>query len=173
MNSFTHITKYVALYGLFLVTFGLAGLDKFLTEGVPGWFTQQFGETFLATLPGLSFAYYKIALLEVAVVLIFVTSFVRGEFLENRDRSFLKLGLALSLIVFVVLGFGLRLTKDFGGAANLFFYFGATLVCLFVVQKDEEVEALKSMDRERQGHGGPTAAKKVANARGPVLVTEE
>ncbi|TVR16721.1 MAG: hypothetical protein EA391_07265 [Balneolaceae bacterium] len=127
--------KFVAIQLLLLMTFGLASLGKWRTQNIPESFSDRFGETWMAALPGdLFIPFYSIVLLETVIALLIVVSIVRAEWLANSNKLFLKTGLVLSLFVFVMLGYGLRLTGDFGGAANLFFYFGATLIALFVVE---------------------------------------
>ncbi len=77
-----------------MITFGPASLAKWQEGGVPDLFTDQFGDTWMGSLPG-----------------------------------------------------GLRLTGQFGGAANTFFYFGTTLLALWFtgqVQKDRTNEQEKS-----------------------------
>ena len=127
--------KFIAIQLLFLMTFGLASLGKWRNGGIPESFSNRFGETWMASLPGgLFIPFYSIALVETAIALLMIVSLVRTEWLAKSNKLFLRIALVLSLFVFVMLGYGLRLTGDFGGAANLFFYFGATLVALFVVE---------------------------------------
>jgi hypothetical protein len=116
------------IYVLFLYTWLMTGLGKFMSGGVPDFFIQKFGETFLAQVPGLTVAYYQIAFFELAAGLVFLISLLKLEFLPGRDKSFLLLGLFLSQVTFAMLGFGLRLTQDHAGAASIFFYMGATAV---------------------------------------------
>jgi hypothetical protein len=67
-----------------------------------------------------------IAALELTVTLGLIVSLVKKEFLPGTEKTLLKATLLLAQFVFVMLGFGLRLTQDFAMAANLFFYFGLT-----------------------------------------------
>lgn len=127
--------KFLAIQLLILMTFGLASLSKWNNGGIPESFSDRFGETWMASLPGgLFIPFYSIVLLETAVTFIIIVSLARTEWLAKSNKLFLRMALVLSLFVFVMLGYGLRLTGDFGGAANLFFYFGTTLVALFVVE---------------------------------------
>jgi hypothetical protein len=118
----------IAIYFIYGTTFTLAGGLKVLEKGVPAWFTDQFSKTFLKTFPGINIAYWSIALMECAVPVLLVISLVRTEFLPGQSPLFLQMAVALSAIIFGVLGFGLRLVNDFAGAANSFFYFGAALI---------------------------------------------
>lgn len=81
-------------------------------------------------------SFYLITFLETAVFFMMLISLFRLEWLKDSNKLYLRIGLTLSLFIFVILGYGLRMSGDFGGAANLFFYFGATLIALFVVEKE-------------------------------------
>ena len=134
--------RVLAIQFLMLATFVLAALAKWEPGTIPAGFIEQFGETWLASLPGgLFIPYYTIAVTETLAALLFLVSLFRGEFLSGRDKTWLKAGLVLSLFIFVILTFGLRLTAQFQGTANTFFYFGATLLCLYIVEKEESVSS--------------------------------
>jgi hypothetical protein len=134
--------KLLPLYLLFLSTFGLAAWSKLSVPGVPAWFETQFATTFLNAFPGaLALNFYLIAVLEALVATGFAVSLARREFLPGRGRAWLLSSLLLAELVFVVLGFGLRMTGDHAGAANLFFYFGATLVALWYVEASSRASA--------------------------------
>lgn len=129
--------KYIAIQGLFLVTFGLASLAKWQRSGVSENFIEQFGDSWLALLPfGLALSYYTIALAETLIFVLFVLSVFKLEWLKESDKMYLRLGLIAALFVFVILAYGLRLTAQFGGAANAFFYFGVTLFSLYLAEKE-------------------------------------
>ncbi len=134
--SWLEYLKLLPVYCLFIGTFGQASTEKFLSGGVPEWFKNQFQNTFVNKMPGgLSAQYYFIACLEATVVLLFLLSLGTMEFLPFRDTSFLKAGLVLALFVFFALGFGLRVSGDFQGAANLFAYFGVTFLIFIYVER--------------------------------------
>jgi len=97
---------------------------------------KQFSATFLNAFPGsLKIQYYALALLELCVVLLFLLSGFQLEFLAGAERSYLKCALILALFTFFALGFGLRMSGDFQGAANLFMYFGVTFLIFIYVEK--------------------------------------
>lgn len=130
--------KWLAIQCLLLMTFGLAGWAKWAPGGIPAGFQEQFGATFLAALPGgLFLPYYTIAVTETLAFFLALWSVFRREFLPNRSRPILRAALTLSLFIYVILGFGLRLTAQFPGAANLYMYFGVTLLALWMVERDE------------------------------------
>lgn len=138
MNNFAWIeyVKLLPIYCLFIGTFGQASSEKFLSGGVPDWFRKQFEPTFVSKLPGgLTAQYYLIACLEATVVLLFLLSLGTMEFLPFHDVHLLKSALVLSLFAFFALGFGLRVSGDFQGAANLFSYFGVTFLIFIYVDR--------------------------------------
>jgi hypothetical protein len=60
---------------------------------------------------------------------------MRAEFLERKSAKCLPAMLVWSLFVFLQLGFGQWLTKEFNGAFQQFMYFSGTLLALeFVVR---------------------------------------
>lgn len=131
-----NVQRFLALlpvYALFIVTFALAGFGKLLEPGVPQWFSDQFGQTFLAQFPGLGVSFYSIAILEALAAVLFLVSLVKGESLSTGKTTILNLGLLVSALVFCQLGFGLRLVNEFTGAFNLFMYTVGTGVAYLYV----------------------------------------
>jgi hypothetical protein len=121
----------------------ISGVDKLTSGGTPAWFVAQFSETFIATFPGVNVAYLILGVMEIAVAVILVISVITLEFTPKRPKTFLLLAIALSALTFGFLGFGQNLTSNFDGAANLFFYFGATLVAFLAVVRDHDFVLLK------------------------------
>jgi hypothetical protein len=122
----------LAINLLFLMLWGFASVSK-LQSGRPSWFPDKFGPTFLATFPGLTATFWILTLCELLVFLLAIIALGRLEFLERRPATVLSWMLAGSLLVFVQLGLGQWLTKDFNAAAQLFNYFAGTLLALFFV----------------------------------------
>lgn len=122
--------KVLAIQLFFGTTFLLAAWLK-CSAGIPDWFLQQFGATWLAALPGgLPAVYYFLALLESIALLGFVVSLLRGEFLPGRFKQILKTSLTFSLFIFTVFAFGSRLTGKFDVASiNLLYFLGALISC--------------------------------------------
>ena len=115
-----------AIILIFVVLFGTAAWDKFKSGKTPDWFIKQFENTFIAKMPGgTALGYWKIATLEAVLTLAFLASLVLP--------ALLPFALVSSLFMFGFLLFGLRLINDFQGSANMFIYFTATLVSLFLV----------------------------------------
>lgn len=116
---------------------GFPGVAKLSAGGVPGWFAEQFGGTFLASLPGLAASFYSIGILETLAALAAVGSLLRGEFLRDGRPSLLLTSIVLSLVLFVQLNFGKQLLADYDGTHDLFMYFAGMLVILSVVRSLE------------------------------------
>jgi hypothetical protein len=119
----------LAINLLFLMVWGFASVSK-IRNGVPSWFGDKFGQTFLAHFPGLTATFWLLTAAETAAFALALVSLLRGEFLGRRTPAWLTAMLAWSLFVFLQLGFGQWLTSEFNGAFQQFVYFGVTLVAL-------------------------------------------
>jgi hypothetical protein len=124
----------LAINILFVMVWGFAGIGKLL-EGIPPWFGDKFGKTFLATFPGLTLTFWTLAASEVVALGLGVIALLRLEFLENfldyiPGRRWLTATLVWSLFVFLQLGFGQWLTAEYNGAFQQFVYFSGTLIAL-------------------------------------------
>lgn len=125
MTSLQLIRNFAIVF-IYAVLFGTAAYDKWKTLSTPDWFKKQFENTFIHRLPGgASIGYWLIAAFEVLLTFGFLASLFVPALLP-----FALLG---SLFMFGILLFGLRLISDFQGSANMFVYFGATLLSLFIV----------------------------------------
>lgn len=111
---------------IFAILFGTAGFDKLKTLQTPEWFIKQFEKTFLGKMPAIiKLAYWKIAIFEALLAIAFIASlFVPG---------LLQIALLGGMLLFGFLCFGLRLISEFQGSANMFIYFTASLVALYVI----------------------------------------
>ena len=126
MNLDLQYFRNLAIIMIFAVLFGTAAFDKFKTLKTPEWFLKQFENTFIAKLPGgVSLGYWGIATAELLVTILLLASIV--------ITPLLPIALTCALFVFAKLCFGLRLVSDFQGSANMFIYFTATLISLFVI----------------------------------------
>lgn len=116
----------LAIIFIFSVLFVTSAYEKWKVLSVPDWFTKQFASSFAGKYPSfLRLSYWIIAGLELLLALLFVASVIMP--------TLLPLALILSLFLFGILCFGLRISYDFQGSANMFTYFTATLVSLFLV----------------------------------------
>ncbi len=126
MENLESFRNYAIIF-IYVALFGTAAWDKLKTFQTPEWFVKQFEKTFVAKLPGgAKLNYWVIAFLELGLTLLFLTSAL--------NFALLPLALCASLFLFGILLIGLRITYDFQGSANMFVYFGATLLSLFLVQ---------------------------------------
>ncbi len=115
-----------AIIFIYAVLFGTAAYDKWKTLSMPDWFGKQFENTFIKRLPGgASVGYWFIAAFEAVLTIAFIISIF--------NIAVLPFALLGSLFLFGFLLFGLRITYDFQGSANMFVYFGTTLLSLFFV----------------------------------------
>lgn len=125
MLEFQTVLNYAIIF-IYTLLFGTAALDKWKTLSTPDWFSKQFENTIIHKLPGkASVGYWLIATAEALLTFAFVAS--------AFNFAFLPFALIGSLFLFGLLLFGLRITYDFQGSANMFTYFGTTLVSLFLV----------------------------------------
>lgn len=122
----------LAINLLFLSVWGFAAVGKVIS-GMPSWFPGKFGKTFLAAFPGLTATFWLLTVSELLALALAAGALARLEFLGRRPPCFLSWMLASSLFVFVQLGFGQWLTKDFNGAFQQFMYFCGALLALQVV----------------------------------------
>jgi hypothetical protein len=125
MTDFQPTLNFAIIF-IYTILFGTAAFDKCKSFATPDWFVKQFENTFINKLPGkAAVGYWLIALFEVTLTLLFVVS--------AFNFTLLPYALLGSLFLFGSLLFGLRLVYDFQGSANIFVYFGTTLVSLFLV----------------------------------------
>lgn len=123
----------LAINLLFLMIWGFAGGSKLL-DGQPAWFAEKFGPTVLGRLPGVTASFWLVAGSELLAMGLALIALLRREFLKEGPAPWLTAALLMSLVVFLQLGFGLWLTKDFNGGFQQFVYFGVTLLALQHVQ---------------------------------------
>jgi hypothetical protein len=128
MNIFElEILSDIAIIFIFTVLMGTAAWSKFQSLSTPEWFKKQFENTIVSKLPfGPALAYWKIAIFEAILALVFIASLFMPILLPYA--------LTGSLFLFASLCFGLRIAGDFQGSANMFIYFAATLISLQMVR---------------------------------------
>ena len=121
----------LAINLLYLIVWGFAGIGK-LMSGMPGYFPEKFGPTFMAKFPGLAGSFWMLAVAELIAFGLGMVALARLEFLD--EPVWLARMLTWSLFVFVMLGFGQWLTNEYQGAFQQFCYFAGTLLALLVVE---------------------------------------
>ncbi len=129
ITSWTRSGALLAINLLFLMVWGFAGVAK-VVSGMPSWFGDKFGSTFLAKFPGLTVTFWLLTTAELLALALALLALLRGEFAGRSSLIGLKAMLVWSLFVFIQLGFGQWLTNEFNGAFQLFAYSGVTLIAL-------------------------------------------
>jgi hypothetical protein len=141
-DRFTMTLMRIAVTLIFLLTFLLAAIGKWIDGGAPEWFINQFSETWMGSFPQTPM-YLSIALLESLIAIGAIISLCLGEWFKT-EATVLKYTLVASLFMFIILGFGARTAGDFDAAASHFFYFSGTLLALVVIDRDERLAAVAS-----------------------------
>jgi hypothetical protein len=135
-----HYVKYFAIYFLLLNVMGLASIGKLQGlisgAGAPEFLTQTFQGTIVATVPGVTAAWWIIALVEGLVAVLALVSIIRLEFVPERRKSWLMLALSVSLVTYALLAFGQNLVENHESVASLYTYFGATVIMILMVRTD-------------------------------------
>lgn len=130
--------KTIAIQLMLLSIFAIEAREKWMDHGVPEWFSTKFAHTWLTGLPGgLDFSWYLITLIETVIAVAALVSIGRGEFIVRRDQTVLRTALMMSLGLFIMLGFGGRVSGDHAIAAHSFMYFTGTLLSLSMIERSE------------------------------------
>jgi len=124
---------------LILTIFTLAAFDKWLEWSAPQWFIDQFKDTWMGAFPQTPM-YLSIALLETVVAIGALVSLLRLEWLRPPGTIMLWTLVGV-LFVFVMLGFGARVSAQFTDAATHFAYFAGTLIMFYVIDRDDREQA--------------------------------
>jgi hypothetical protein len=121
----------LAINLMFLIIWGFAGIGKF-QSGMPAYFPDKFGPTFMAKFPGLPATFWMLAIAELIGFALALVALARLEFL--KEPLWLARMLTWSLFVFIMLAFGQWLTNEFNGTFQQFCYFSGTLLALFITK---------------------------------------
>jgi hypothetical protein len=124
---------------LILITFGLASFGKWMDGTAPQWFIDQFSKTWMGSMPQTSM-YLGIAIIEGLLAVGALVSLVKLEWLRP-PAEILRWTLVGALFMFIMLGFGARLSGQYTDAASHFMYFSGTLLMLFVIDRDDQDRA--------------------------------
>ena len=138
LSTLPRVGSLLAINLLFLMVWGFTGIGK-IQSGVPSWFPDKFGGTFLARFPGLTATFWLLTASELLAFGLALLALIRGEFLRRGPPAWLALMLTWSLFVFIQLGLGQWLTADYNATFQLFTYFAGTLVALhYVLRRTDE-----------------------------------
>lgn len=137
-NKVLEVILPLPIYAVIIYTFWLPGYEKlFDYERTIPYYENLFRGSILDQLGMTAPLIYVVAVLELAIAAAATISLMRGEFLPKMPAPLLKSALWLSMAVFGMLGFGLRLIRDHEGAANQFYYLGVTVFFLAFIQHRE------------------------------------
>ena len=129
------VTYWLAILGIYLLQGALwyYGAEEKIIGGdlkAPAGIEKGFAGSFVDTFPGVGVAWAAIAIAEAILVIGFVVSLVRGEFLRDRAKPVLLGTLAGSLVVLGALLFGQAMIGEHDSVASLFSYGAGTLVMM-------------------------------------------
>lgn len=125
----------LAVIVLFLVVFAEASLSKLLARELPDWFRDQFKDSWLGKLVPMPLLYWPIALAELLIAGLFVMSLVFLEFKTGVPNVYMGWGCLGAMLLFAGLCFGQRVTYDYAGAANSFYYSALSGVLWYLVTR--------------------------------------
>jgi hypothetical protein len=110
--------------------------EKLIDDGgtMPAGLAKGYAGSFVDSFPGLDATWTILGIVEALAFLGFVASIVAGEFLPARRKPILVASLGVSLVTFALLIFGQEMVGEFESVAQLFGYFGATVVTLLLVR---------------------------------------
>lgn len=116
----------LAISLIYAILMATSGFSKISSLKTPEWFLKPFENTWIQKLPGgAALGYWVIAVLESILAAAFIASLFAP--------ALLPLALTGSLFLFCILCLGLRVTHEYQGSANMFVYFGTTLVAILFV----------------------------------------
>ena len=116
---------------LFSMLSGVPAYHKLVGDFPPEWFIKKFEPSFFGWIPyGLSLAFGMILLLEVVIPVIFIIALIKKEWRKSSELLYSRLGLRLSLVLFLILFFGSFLIQDYNNGFIDFMYFIGTLLIL-------------------------------------------
>ena len=100
---------------------------------MPEGLAKGYAGSFVDSFPGLNATWTILGIVEAVAFLGFVASAITGEFLPHRRKPILIASLGVSMFTFGLLIFGQEMVGEFDSVAQLFGYFGATVVTLLLV----------------------------------------
>lgn len=148
---FTYATTLAGIYLSVGFLFYYAAKEKLIDDGgtMPAGLAKAFDGSVFASFPGNNASWVLLGALEALVVVLLAVSLVRGEFLTNRTKPFLFAGLGTAILSFGMMGLANDMIGNTATAAELFTYFGATLVVSFIVHQLPPYRSLSWLAGER------------------------
>ena len=129
----SHQAFHLAVIVLYLFVFLEASLNKIVGRSVPDWFREQFKEAWLSRIIPIPLLFWSVALGELLIAILFLLAVGQVEFL-SQSTMWTEWGCISAMFLFAGLCLGQRITFDFVGAANSFFYASLSGVLWYIVQ---------------------------------------
>jgi hypothetical protein len=140
-----NINRIFLIQLLYLSLAGITALQKIIPLEIPNWFISKFEKT-IGIIPfGIEISFIIITLLEGTIASLCLISIIKKEYLSIANKSFLKLALEISMILFIILFFGSFLTMSYDNGALDFIYFIGTIYLydLFIIKNKEGQNKIK------------------------------
>lgn len=94
---------------------------------------KQFDGAFIDSFPGIDVVWVLLGVMQGLIVAALAVSLALREFLPGRQKSWLLAALCGAMLNLAVLAFGQSMTSQYDSVAELFAYFGATVVVFVFV----------------------------------------
>lgn len=136
VNRFLGVAMLLPIYAVVIYTLWLPAYEKFFDRDrtVP-YYGRVFSDSIIGRMDVTNALITSLGAVEFVAIALLAVSLLRGEFLPSRATApLLTLGLWLTVVIFTMLGFGLRLLQNHAGTANQFYYLGVTVGLLAFVQ---------------------------------------
>jgi hypothetical protein len=135
-----NINRIFLIQLLYLSLAGITALQKIIPFEIPKWFISKFEKT-IGIIPfGIEISFIIITLLESAIALLILISILKKEYLLEVNKSYMKLAMEISMILFLILFFGSFLTMSYDNGALDFIYFIGTMYLYdhFIIKNKEK-----------------------------------
>ncbi|OJU86176.1 MAG: hypothetical protein BGO11_12805 [Solirubrobacterales bacterium 70-9] len=125
----------VAIYLGFGILWYYSAKEKLIDQSgtMPEGLAKGYAGSFVDSFPGLNATWTILGIVEAVAFLGVVASLLAGEFLPSRRKPILIASLGVSMFTFALLIFGQEMVGEYESVAELFGYFGATIVTLLLV----------------------------------------
>jgi hypothetical protein len=128
------------LSGIYLAVgflFYYASREKLITDSgtMPAGLAKSFDGSLFASVPGNNASWILLGMVEALVVVLLAVSLLTGEFLPQRRKPILLGGLSVSLFAYGLMVLANAMIGNNATVAELFTYFGMTLIVMFLVRQ--------------------------------------
>lgn len=131
--------QWLPIIFLLFYTMAFPGYQKiFNSEVVMGKYVAMFSNSFLAQLPGgIPPFIYLLGICELISGILALIAVVKGEFLPNRNKLFLRLALFVTVLTFFQLSIGLFVLVNISGAVNLLLYAIFSAILFYLIEENK------------------------------------